>query len=93
MSDFYMVCFDVCDPKRLRTVAREMKNFGRRVQLSVFECRLDENDLDKLLGRIETLINKDEDSVRCYPLCPKDIQGLVVDGRGDVTMDPDFHIV
>jgi len=93
MSTFYMVCFDVCDPKRLRLVAREMKNFGKRVQLSVFECRLDENELNKLLRRIETLIDNNEDNIRCYSLCPKDIKGLIIDGPGKITADPDFHVI
>jgi len=93
MSTFYMICFDVCDPKRLRQVAREMENFGKRVQLSVFECILDDNELNNLLNRIETLINKDEDSIRCYPLCPKDIKGVMIDGRGEITSDPDFHVI
>lgn len=32
MNDFYVVCYDVRDARRLRKVANEMENFGQRVQ-------------------------------------------------------------
>ncbi len=48
MNRMFVVCFDVCDDKRLRRIARELGNFGVRVQKSVFECHLDDSELAAL---------------------------------------------
>ncbi len=37
----YLVSYDICDPKRLRRVAKILEGFGTRLQYSVFECPLD----------------------------------------------------
>lgn len=52
--------------KRLRTVAKECVNYGRRVQNSVFECLLTEAQFTLLKSRIESTINDELDSVRFY---------------------------
>ncbi len=93
MSTFYVVCYDIRDPRRLRRVANEMENFGFRVQKSVFECHLDEDDLDKLKRQIVRWIESDEDQVRFYPLCAKDKPGILLDGPGNVCDDPDYHLL
>lgn len=52
--------------KRLRKVARECVNYGRRVQNSVFECLLTEAQFTLLKSKIESVIDVDLDSVRFY---------------------------
>ena len=54
--------------KRLRKVAKECVNYGQRVQKSVFECQLDAAQFRMLKGRLEELIDQNEDSVRYYNL-------------------------
>ena len=53
----YLVSYDICDPKRLRKVARSLEGFGVRLQYSVFECPLDEMrlPLDKALLCLQLL--------------------------------------
>ena len=92
MKRFFVVCFDICDPRRLRRVANELENFGVRVQRSVFECRLDDSELADLKDRLSQLIDAAEDHVRYYSLCPKDIPAIVIDGDGSVTAEPDYHL-
>ncbi len=46
----YLVSYDICDPKRLRRVARALEGFGVRLQYSVFECPLDDMRLAMLQG-------------------------------------------
>lgn len=93
MSRFFAICFDIHDQRRLRRVSNELENFGVRVQGSLFECHLDEDDLICLKERIALLIDADEDHVRYYPLCPKDVPGVSVDGSGEMTLDSDYHII
>jgi CRISPR-associated protein Cas2 len=93
MSRFMMICFDVADDRRLRRISNELENFGQRVQRSVFECWLDEPDLFELKRRLGELLNPAEDQVRYYPLCPKDIRQIRIDGPGDVTGDIRYTIL
>ena len=52
--------------RRLRKVAKECVNYGRRVQNSVFECLLTEAQFCILRAKIESNIDKELDSVRFY---------------------------
>lgn len=54
--------------KRLRKVAKECVNYGRRVQNSVFECLLTEAQFCYLKSLLESVIDKKNDSIRFYLL-------------------------
>ena len=53
---------------RLRKVARQCQNYGRRVQNSVFECILDNVQSIMLKSQLIDIINEDTDSLRFYYL-------------------------
>lgn len=53
---------------RLRRVARQCQNYGRRVQNSVFECILDNVQSIMLKSQLSDIINEDTDSLRFYYL-------------------------
>lgn len=53
---------------RLRRVATVCKNFGQRVQFSVFECRVTRAQLEELEAKLLQVINLDSDSLRIYIL-------------------------
>jgi len=74
-------------------VSNELENFGNRVQRSVFECRLDAQNLNELKTRLQQLINDTQDHVRYYPLCGKDLPQVLIDGPGDTATDPDYHLL
>lgn len=52
--------------KRLRRVAKVCKNYGQRVQKSVFECVVDPAQWARFRGRLLEEINSEEDSLRFY---------------------------
>lgn len=52
--------------KRLRKVAKECVNYGRRVQNSVFECLLTDAQFCILKSKISDIIDNDKDSIRFY---------------------------
>ena len=54
--------------KRLRHVAKQCANFGQRVQNSVFECLVDPAQFTELKHRLESIIDKEKDSIRYYYL-------------------------
>lgn len=53
---------------RLRKVAKQCVNYGRRVQNSVFECILDSAQCAKLKAELTELIDTEKDSLRFYYL-------------------------
>ena len=70
---FVIVSYDVATSddggqRRLRRVSRACKDFGQRVQYSVFECIVDPAQWTKLKERLISEINPDKDSLRFYYL-------------------------
>ena len=54
--------------KRLRKVAKQCTNYGRRVQNSVFECILDNAQCVTLKAILADIIDESVDSLRFYYL-------------------------
>jgi CRISPR-associated protein Cas2 len=54
--------------RRLRAVARACRDYGQRVQFSVFEIEVDPGQWTKLKARLEGIIDSDHDSLRYYYL-------------------------
>lgn len=54
--------------RRLRRVARACRDYGQRVQYSVFECDLEPAQWVKLKARLLKEIDPDTDSLRFYQL-------------------------
>jgi len=54
--------------RRLRAVAKACRDFGQRVQYSVFEIEVDSAQWTKLKARLERAIKPDHDSLRYYYL-------------------------
>ncbi len=68
---FVLVSYDVAtsEPgghRRLRRVAKLCKNFGQRVQFSVFECIVDPAQWTDFRQRLLDEVNPEEDSLRFY---------------------------
>ena len=57
--------------KRLRKVAKQCENYGRRVQNSVFECIVDQTQYVMLKKQLKDIIDVDKDSVRYYVMGEK----------------------
>ena len=58
----------VSGKKRLRKVAKQCENYGRRVQNSVFECILDQAQSVVLKQSLIDIIDENVDSLRFYYL-------------------------
>ena len=89
---FYAISYDIGDDKRRNTVSKILEGYGSRVQLSLFECNLASDRLQELLQKLESCIDTNEDSVRCYPLCnacAKNVQQL---GGPPVTRESGYYM-
>lgn len=69
MEKFWLICYDISNPKRLGKVAKILKRYGVRVQRSVFECWLSPGDFKTVKQALGQAIDKQYDSIRYYSLC------------------------
>lgn len=70
---FVIVSYDVATTekegqRRLRRVAKACKDYGQRVQYSVFECIVDPAQWTVLKNRLISEIDPEKDSLRFYYL-------------------------
>lgn len=70
---FVLVSYDVSTAdaagrKRLRNIAKICRNWGQRVQFSVFECIVDPAQWAAVKDRLVSAIEPEEDSLRFYYL-------------------------
>jgi CRISPR-associated protein Cas2 len=63
MTRSYLVCYDVCDPKRLRKVHKVLGGYGKPWQLSVFWCVLSKIERVRLQSALEAVMNQKDDQI------------------------------
>jgi len=64
----YVITYDIPDNKRRKKVSDLLEGYGRRVQYSVFECRLEQHQYQDLKRRLQPRLYLPEDHIRFYPL-------------------------
>lgn len=69
LRQFVVVSYDIPDDRRRARICKLLKDYGRRVQYSVFECQLRPRDFKRLRERLKPLLEPKEDDVRFYRLC------------------------
>src|SRR5260370_35809628 len=75
MRTSYLICYDISDEKRLRTVYKTMRNFGDHLQYSVFECQLTEMDLTRGRTELAGIIHHEQDQLLFVNLRPAEARG------------------
>ena len=90
---FYAISYDISDDRRRLRVAKVLKDFGARVQLSVFELILESDQLERLKQRLNKELDPEEDQLRIYPLCGTCSEHIEILGQGVVTQDPDIIVI
>jgi CRISPR-associated protein Cas2 len=70
MRTAFVVAYDISEPRRLAKVAKTCRDFGDRIQKSVFECLLTDSDLILLRARLRRTIAREQDQVLLIRLGP-----------------------
>jgi CRISPR-associated protein Cas2 len=89
----YVVSYDIPDTRRRTKLAKILKDYGDRVQYSVFECILDSGLLQEMVGKIDQIVEGRDDSVRVYSLCASCERAIRIIGKGKVTEDENIFII
>jgi CRISPR-associated protein Cas2 len=82
MEHAYLVCYDICEPRRWRKVYKTMKGYGDWLQLSVFQCRLSREKVLFLKEELSEIVDSGEDHVVIIDLGPAESVRLRVDYIG-----------
>lgn len=81
----YLISYDISLDSVRNKVAKELENFGKRVQYSVFECEITEKRYAELYGRLVYHMNESEEgNIRIYKLCGKCQQMIQTIGIDDM---------
>jgi CRISPR-associated protein Cas2 len=69
---YLVISYDIHDDKRRNLIHKTLKNFGERIQYSVFECDLTKEQILRMQHALKRIIKEeDQDSVRFYHLCDR----------------------
>lgn len=79
-STLYVIAYDIPNDRRRVKVHKTLCGFGEWTQYSLFECYLTEKELVTLRGKLEKLLEAEEDSVRFYPICAACVAKVVTIG-------------
>ena len=90
---FLMIAFDITQNHRRYRVVRALRDYGERVQKSVFECWLRPLERRALLARLDRLIDPETDRLHVFELPESDVARIEVLGVGDVTRDSDYLVI
>jgi CRISPR-associated protein Cas2 len=90
---FILVSYDIPDDKRRDRICKTLKDYGERVQYSVFECLLNKEVLGRMVERLLKIIKEEEDSLRIYHLCNSCHKKIHLYGLGKVTEDEEVYII
>ena len=88
----YVVCYDISDDRRRDQMADHLKDFGRRVEYSVFVANLDEELAERMVAGVKRLV-KGEDRAHVFALCGACAGRTVTAGVGEVPADAEFYVV
>jgi len=68
-TTLYVIAYDMSSDKRRSKVHKTLCGYGDWTQFSLFECYLSEKQLVALRHKLDQHLEKNQDSVRYYPLC------------------------
>lgn len=91
---FFLVCFDIVNDKDRRQAVKILKEYGVRVQKSVFECPImTEHKFLRMKRRLEDAIDHTQDTVRYYYLCRGCVARVEFSGIGEEPVAEPFRVV
>ena len=65
---WYVIAYDIVEPKRWRKVYKLINGYGRRLQYSIFRCRLTARQMEQLRWEMEKLLTA-EDRLLILNIC------------------------
>ena len=89
----YLITYDISDNRRRKKVSDILEGYGRRVQYSVFECRLPRAKYREMKHRLIKVVKVEEDGFRIYPISGHTITQVEVWCGKPITEFPESMII
>ena len=93
VKKFQIIAYDIVKTRKRNKVAEILKDYGIRIQKSVFECRLNDVDLNRLTQKLSEAIDKKTDSILIYYLCEACVKQMHFLGVQPVSLEKDFLLL
>ena len=88
-----VIAYDIAQDARRADVSAVLAGIGARVQLSIFEIEVHQNETKTLLNRLRELIDPAEDQIRVWQLTPEQARSTTILGRRRLEERSDFVII
>ncbi|MFN9624429.1 MAG: CRISPR-associated endonuclease Cas2 [Cyanobacteriota bacterium] len=92
-TQLWIVAYDSPSDQRRRKLSDLLQGFGQRLQWSVFECRLREDQLRALRWQLERRIDAGQDRVCLWPVAGQQVASIVTIGLPPPEADPVDYIL
>lgn len=87
-----VIVYDICDPKRLRRVAKVCEYFAARVEDSVFECSLPDSEFERFRIAILRILDPEKDFLIVYPVCAACEEKILTEGQAVRPLKQTFFV-
>jgi CRISPR-associated protein Cas2 len=88
-----LIVYDIPDNKRRTKLAKFLEGYGRRTQLSVFECFLTLDEMRHLHQLVERRVKPEEDNVRFYWISSEAMTSVLTIGSLTPQSPPNYYVV
>jgi CRISPR-associated protein Cas2 len=89
---FVLISYDIAEDKTRTKLAHQLRDFGPRVQYSVFEAEITEAEHQRLHAILAKIKLGPTDSIRVYEICRNCVGKVQIWGQGEVTEDKPYYI-
>lgn len=88
-----VVVYDIPDDKRRSKLSNFLEGYGRRIQLSVFECFLNLSEMQQLYDDVKKRVKASEDNVRFYWISQEAVNRVLTIGGESPQAPPKYYVI
>ncbi|NMG07215.1 CRISPR-associated endonuclease Cas2 [Brasilonema sp. UFV-L1] len=88
-----LIVYDIPNDKRRTKLSNFLEGYGRRVQLSVFECFLSLEEMRELHEKVKKLVKPVEDNVRFYWISQEAVSRVLTIGGESPQPPPKYYVI
>ena len=92
LNMLHIIAYDITDPARLKKTANLCKDYGIRIQYSIFQFDLNERLTNMFIKELQEIIDPASDKVMVIPVCRSCRESIRVLGKAETFTAPKFYI-